>query len=95
MWVKYAAQFGINSIYIYVNGVQYEASNFVVQRGSTTTPTLNTSTAGQGICIGKLCNSYNGYFAAAKIPVFRVYNRVLSAAEIAQNFDALRGRYGI
>jgi hypothetical protein len=30
-----------------------------------------------------------------KIPSVKVYNRALSAAEIQQNFNALRGRYGI
>jgi hypothetical protein len=35
-------------------------------------------------------NSFNG-----KISVGKVYNRALTAAEIAQNFQALRGRYGI
>lgn len=30
-----------------------------------------------------------------KIPVVNVYNRALTAAEVQQNFNALRGRYGI
>ena len=43
-------------------------------------------------------NSYInvGYVAAdAAIGSFKMYNRALSAQEIQQNFDALRGRYGI
>jgi len=31
----------------------------------------------------------------ADIGAFAVYNRVLSATEIAQNYDALKGRYGL
>jgi hypothetical protein len=66
---------------IYKNGVAvYSTSGSV---GNT--PTLNFQ-------IGMLNNSYalNG-----KCPVTHVYNRALSADEVTQNFNALRGRYGI
>ena len=36
-----------------------------------------------------------GAYAAASISNATVYNRALSAAEVSQNFNALRGRYGI
>jgi hypothetical protein len=29
------------------------------------------------------------------LPVVKIYNKVLSASEVRQNFEALRGRYGI
>ena len=43
-------------------------------------------------------NSYlnvgsSGYYGS--IGSFRMYNRALSASEIQQNFNSLRGRYGI
>jgi hypothetical protein len=66
---------------VYKNGVAvYTAAGSV---GGT--PTLNFQ-------IGMLNNSYplNG-----KCPVVQVYNRALSAAEVAQNFNAIRVRYGI
>jgi hypothetical protein len=39
-------------------------------------------------------NGYNGY---TNIQVYntKLYNRALSATEVSQNFNALRGRYGI
>ena len=37
---------------------------------------------------------YNGY-ANVKYAIHRIYNRALSAAEVSQNFNALRGRFGI
>lgn len=37
---------------------------------------------------------YSGYWRG-NISSFSVYNRPLSAAEVAQNFNALRGRYGL
>jgi hypothetical protein len=36
-----------------------------------------------------------GAYVAASISNATVYNRALSAAEVSQNFNALRGRYGI
>lgn len=37
----------------------------------------------------------NSRFWSGKIANFMAYNRVLTAAEVSQNFEALRGRYGI
>ena len=36
----------------------------------------------------------DGYFNG-NIPVFKVYTRALSVSEVSQNFNAIRGRYGI
>lgn len=41
-----------------------------------------------------LGNGYDGYFSG-RIPIFQIYSRALSAAEVQQNFNALRGRFGI
>ena len=43
----------------------------------------------------QLASSKYGNFAPSSISNFKIYNRALSAAEITQNFNALRGRYGI
>ena len=40
-------------------------------------------------------NSAHNYFYNGNQSICRVYNRALSAAEISQNFNALRGRYGV
>ena len=40
--------------------------------------------------LGGVTNYFNGYIGAWKI-----YNRALTLAEITQNFNALRGRYGV
>jgi hypothetical protein len=45
--------------------------------------------------IGGYYNSGYGSPINAQIPVVQVYNRALSADEVSQNFNALRGRYGI
>ena len=71
---------------IYING------NF---EKSTTISTDPPTTGNQYVSIGAsdgltAANKYNGYVSTAMI-----YNRALSAAEVAQNFNAQRGRYGI
>lgn len=54
-------------------------------------PTSGTGLFGIGSSIG--CTNV-GYWTG-KIAISRVYNRVLSAAEVQQNFNAIRGRFGI
>jgi hypothetical protein len=40
--------------------------------------------------------SYSGSnYHKGLIPKISIYNRALSAAEVSQNFNALRGRFGI
>jgi len=87
-----------------VNNVWY---NWVVT--STNTPSNSTKIIINNITDGTF-SSYGaissgaialaGYvgqsrYLNADIGAFAVYNRVLSAAEITQNFDALKGRYGL
>jgi len=42
----------------------------------------------------RIANGQDGFFNG-KISSINIYNRPLSASEISQNFNALRGRYGI
>ena len=72
---------------LYLNGVEIESSSGATVNIASM-PTSN-------LLIGKpystsLGRRYNGQVAAVK-----VYNRALSASEVKQNFNALRGRFGI
>ena len=83
VWSKLVSQ------QIYLNG------NLVAQR----TPTVSnysgiTGTAG-GANIGRGHTSPYQANINAYIPSFKHYNRALTAAEIQQNFNALRGRFGL
>jgi hypothetical protein len=40
-------------------------------------------------------SGYNSYMVNGRCPMLKLYNRALSADEVSQNFNALRGRYGI
>jgi hypothetical protein len=68
---------------IYVNG-EYDTS-----RGS-----VGYSGAGSNFRIGQY-PWYARHTANGEISAVRIYNRALTAAEVRQNFNALRGRYGI
>jgi hypothetical protein len=70
-----------NTNYLYVNGLQQ------TQTLSSGNPNIGASITFK---IGKIDTYYKGRFAQTKI-----YNRALSAAEVLQNFNATRGRYGI
>jgi hypothetical protein len=67
---------------IYVNGVL---------DGTGTVSNITGQTTGN-FEIGR--SGTQGYLAG-KISLFKLYNRVISAEEVSQNFNALRGRYGI
>jgi hypothetical protein len=77
----------IGSFYTYVNGVystgtvNYNFHNSGMGRGSNG---FGLSTYSNG------SNPYKGAFSQ-----FRVYNRALTAAEVLQNYNATKGRYGL
>jgi hypothetical protein len=83
IWYNVVGTYDGANMRIYVNGV---LKNTRVQTGTLAT---NTVTAKIGTFQG---TSYN---VTGRIANVSVYNRTLSAAEVAQNFEALRGRFGI
>ncbi|MCK6552732.1 LamG domain-containing protein, partial [Myxococcota bacterium] len=69
--------------YLYRNGV----------RVATYSGMPRSSDIAGDLFIGRFKNP--GYELAGNIHQVQVYTRALDAAEITQNFDALRGRYGL
>jgi hypothetical protein len=67
----------------YINGDLYYTNSNTVTSQNLTNP----------VSIGAYDNGI--YATIGAIPTYLLYNRVLSAAEVKQNFEALRGRYGI
>lgn len=64
-----------------------------VYKNSYTSNTINTL-IGDNLSIAK--GAYSSYFYFdGNIPSIQIYNRELTAAEVLQNFNALRGRFGI
>lgn len=89
------SQVGWKNIQITYNGA---TSVLIYENGSLTqTLTLSsaTSTPSSSMYIGSINPSLISGYYDGKVPQVLVYNRSLSAAEVQQNFQALRGRYGI
>ena len=85
-WNEVVVQANSSNQFMHING-KLVASSSTTWSGSTRWPT-NTAN------IGRDNNNINYYFRGA-ISSFKIYNRVLSAAEVAQNYAALRGRFGL
>lgn len=69
---------------LYLNGTLQTTTNMIAPQTSAFT------NAAPGLVRSACCGLYTG-----KIATFVAYNRALSATEITQNFNALRGRFGI
>ena len=82
-WGYYVATYDGSTVKIYRNGV-YEGEK-------ATTGSANWA---QGIKIGGWTSS-SSYAYDGMIPSVSFYNRALTADEVAQNFNAVRSRYGI
>ena len=83
IWYNITATGTSGSQNLYINGSLVSSSTVAV------TPDPNALS----LVIGKL--AYSGLYMNGSLSVARIYNRALSAAEIKQNFEALRGRYSI
>ena len=81
----------------------------LTQNATTTTGYINGSTTASaahvrefsaaglyyGIMLGDITNLGDGSYLAGNWSILKVYNRALTQAEVQQNFNAIRGRYGI
>ena len=80
----------------------YDGSKIVVYTNGVAVNTISATGTHQNINDFYLANNsdqiaggdYTNSNLDGKISIFRYYNRALSAAEVAQNYDALRVRYG-
>jgi hypothetical protein len=86
-WFHIVATHTSGSQRIYINGTSVGTG--------TSSGTLATNANGMSIGAYGGFNGSRGYYYNGDISAVRVYNRVLSAAEVSQNFEATRNRYGI
>jgi len=75
----------------YTSGDRRTYINGVLVTSDSQTGTVGTNNS--GIRIGSYLDG--GYFYNGRIAIVRVYNKVLSAVEVLQNFNAHRDRFGI
>lgn len=86
-WYHVVATYTSGSRILYINGVQVNSDS--------QTGTISTNTNGSSIGVYGGYNGGRGYYYNGNIAITNVYNRVLSADEVKQNFNALRGRFGV
>jgi hypothetical protein len=85
-WYNLVITYNGTTATAYVNGVSVGSSNI-----SWTSPGANTFIA---LMASDSTNMGTGAYASGSLGQFMVYNRSLTADEVATNFNALRGRYG-
>jgi len=81
-WTHVSTTFDTGNLITYTNGLQY----------ATATIAANVAFAANTFTIG---SGYGYYDYFGKMGIVKVYNRVLSPAEVKQNYDAMRGRYNV
>jgi hypothetical protein len=83
VWAYYAATYNRQKAILYLNGVEIASSNYALSPANDS-PTF---------VIGQYAGgSYN---LNGNIGNVLYYNKALSASEVLQNFNALKGRYGV
>ncbi len=85
-WVNITAVGNGSTVTLYKNG-----SSFQTSTGMSNFPTGDSTRV---LNVGRITN-YSSETFQGNISVSQIYNRALSATEVSQNFNALRGRYGI
>ncbi len=82
-WAQIVGTYAAGSRNTYINGA------LVTSDASNTTVGVNSS----GISIGRYGGS--GYYYNGSISNVKVYTQALSSQEVKQNYNALKGRYGL
>ena len=84
-WIHAVAVYDGTNAYIYVNGT--------LDVSAASTGTLR-SIPSNSVTIGYYTPG-GGHYLTGKIPFARLYNKALSSTEVLQNYNALKGRYGL
>ena len=84
-WTHLVVTYRSGTIRVYFNGIE---------QGLTGTTTGYNITNTSEFSIADFYGHGQNYELNGRVSAMRIYNRALSAAEVAQNYDALRVRYG-
>jgi hypothetical protein len=83
VWAHYAATYNRQQAKLYLNGSEVASSNY-------TLAPLNYATS---FTVG--CYDGGSYNLNGNISIAQMYNRALTAAEVLQNYNATKSRYGL
>ncbi len=99
---RYVGDLATTAVFTATNGIwyhfvatgQFGAQRFYVNGNQTGSQAfnINTTVNTQPLSIGKL--AYSPRYFKGNVAIARIYNRVLSAAEVTQNFNAQKARFG-
>ena len=78
------------AITFYVDGVSVGTGSVTTPQGIIASSRIGIGATRSGTSTGTTAQDFGGHISVAQI-----YNRALSQSEIRQNFEAMRGRYGI
>lgn len=83
VWAHYAATYNRQQAKLYFNGVEVASSNY------TLAPTNSNTTFRVG------CWDRGGFCLNGNISIAQMYSKALTAAEVLQNYNAQKSRYGL
>ena len=89
-WQKTAGAMTRANCIIWRNLVSYTGTQLTVLRAEGPAPNINN----YGLTIGSISRT-TSYCAGMDVGCFYIYNRVLTSNEIAQNYNALKTRFGL
>ena len=82
-WVNYTGTYDFSKLRLYRNSI------LIAEENSTSTPKTNTTPLTIGT---RYANSLE---FGGRIPIAQIYNRSLTSNEVAQNYNATKGRFGL
>lgn len=92
-WVSFCHVRGSNQSSAYINGA---ARNFNSGANPSAYPLSSyADSTGSSTAYSKRLGTDGGSFFPGSVAIARIYNRALSASEIAQNFNANKARFGL
>lgn len=79
----------------YTSGDRKTYINGILRTSDAQTGAVTTNANGMSIGVYGGFNGSRGYYYNGSIAIVRVYNKVLSASEIEQNYNAQKSRFGL
>lgn len=86
-WFQFVGTFSSGNRRLYVNGA--------LKNSDSQTGTINTNAGGMSIGAYGGYDGGRGYYYNGNIAIVKVYNKQLTNIEVEQNYNALKGRFGL